>query len=131
LRRYARTAGWRLARARRCATGWRRELRRGRGPIVLIGGDVPGSAVLAALDTAFAALARQDLVLGPTEDGGSWLIGLARRRRTPSSLPARAQRRGVDDTIAAILAQVPMRLWQVELLAIEDLPRLCLGPPTR
>ena len=50
------------------------------------------------------------------------------RRRTQRKIEAaRAQRQDDDDTIAAILARVPMRLWQVELLALEDLPRLRLS----
>ena len=92
---------------------------------MIIGRRAIGQETLAAIEAAFAALSRQDLVLGPTEDGGCWLIGLARRRRTPPGLLAGAARAG-GDMIAAILARVPMRLWQVELLALEDYPRLSL-----
>jgi glycosyltransferase A (GT-A) superfamily protein (DUF2064 family) len=92
---------------------------------LLISADLPRQAAQRAVSAASAALVRQDLVLGPTKDGGCWLIGLARRRRTPPGLLAGAGRAG-GDAIAAILVRVPMRLWQVELLALEDFPRLSL-----
>jgi len=53
------------------------DLEVGRRPVVLVGADhpdLPGTEVAAA----FAALAAADLVLGPTFDGGYYLIGLAR-----------------------------------------------------
>lgn len=53
-----------------------------RGPVVVIGADSPGLRAR-HLREAFAALGRADAVFGPAEDGGYWLIGLARRRRAP------------------------------------------------
>jgi len=44
---------------------------------VVIGADCP-SLDAATVDQAFAELARHDLVLGPTRDGGYYLIGLRR-----------------------------------------------------
>ncbi|HEV8015453.1 MAG TPA: DUF2064 domain-containing protein [Stellaceae bacterium] len=116
-----------MTRARPCATARLGGLWRGRGPVVLIEDEAIARETLAAIDAAVVALGRQDLVLGPTEDGGCWLIGLAQRRRTPPGLLAGAARAG-DDMVGAILARLPMRLWQVELLALEGCPRLCLGP---
>ena len=50
------------------------------GNIVIIGADVPGvSAKLIA--SAFLALGPNDAVLGPSGDGGYWLIGLRRGSR--------------------------------------------------
>jgi rSAM/selenodomain-associated transferase 1 len=46
---------------------------RGRA-IVLLGGDVPGLSA-AALQRAAAALAEAPAVLGPSADGGYWLLG--------------------------------------------------------
>ncbi|WP_439497216.1 TIGR04282 family arsenosugar biosynthesis glycosyltransferase [Bosea sp. (in: a-proteobacteria)] len=46
-----------------------------RGPIVLIGSDIPGIAP-GHLNAAFAALRHHDAVFGPAEDGGFWLVGL-------------------------------------------------------
>lgn len=50
------------------------------GPVVLVGNDIP---MLRAghIAAAFQALGRADLVFGPAEDGGYWLIGLAPRVR--------------------------------------------------
>ncbi len=46
----------------------------GRRPALLIGSDIP-EAQARHLDEALRALARARFVLGPTEDGGYWLIG--------------------------------------------------------
>lgn len=51
------------------------------GPVVIIGADIPGVA-RADIAAAFHALGRADAVFGPAEDGGYWLIGLARGRRS-------------------------------------------------
>jgi uncharacterized protein len=46
-------------------------------PVLLIGADIPAvsSAIMAA---AFRTLRGRDVVLGPAEDGGYWLIGMNR-----------------------------------------------------
>jgi len=49
------------------------------GPVVLVGSDIP-NLVPADIAGAFAALRRADLVIGPSGDGGYWLVGLSRRR---------------------------------------------------
>jgi uncharacterized protein len=49
----------------------------GAGRIVLIGTDIPGIST-DILDQAFAALKDHDLVLGPSTDGGYWLVGMTR-----------------------------------------------------
>lgn len=48
------------------------------GPVVLIGGDIPGIRP-SVIARAFALLGRADLVLGPAVDGGFWLVGSRRR----------------------------------------------------
>jgi rSAM/selenodomain-associated transferase 1 len=53
-----------------------------RGPVCIIGADIPG-ITRAHLARAFAALGPADAVLGPAEDGGYWLVGLRRRRGVP------------------------------------------------
>jgi rSAM/selenodomain-associated transferase 2/rSAM/selenodomain-associated transferase 1 len=49
----------------------------GAGRIVLIGTDIPG-ITSDILDRAFASLKDHDLVLGPSTDGGYWLVGMTR-----------------------------------------------------
>ncbi len=46
----------------------------GRRPCVIVGCDVPGLDAAAIAD-ALTRLARSDVVLGPSGDGGFWLIG--------------------------------------------------------
>ncbi len=50
------------------------------GPVCLIGTDVPDIAV-ADVRRAFRLLGGNDVVFGPAEDGGFWLVGLKRRPR--------------------------------------------------
>ncbi|MEM0948434.1 MAG: TIGR04282 family arsenosugar biosynthesis glycosyltransferase [Pseudomonadota bacterium] len=45
-----------------------------RGPVVVIGADIPG-ITRGTLAEAFAALGSADAVIGPASDGGYWLIG--------------------------------------------------------
>lgn len=52
------------------------------GPVVLIGGDIPGIRAK-HIAGAFKALGAADFVFGPADDGGYWLIGC----RNASSLP--------------------------------------------
>lgn len=51
----------------------------GRGPVVVIGTDIPEVAPHHIAD-AFRVLGRNDVVFGPAVDGGFWLVGM---RRTP------------------------------------------------
>ncbi|MBL4873643.1 MAG: TIGR04282 family arsenosugar biosynthesis glycosyltransferase [Rhodobacteraceae bacterium] len=56
-----------------------------RGPVVLIGGDIPG-ITNAIIRDAFAKLRDHDCVFGPAEDGGFWLVGMRRVRPLPPDL---------------------------------------------
>jgi hypothetical protein len=47
------------------------------GPTLVIGTDAP-QITRGDIARAFAALRRHDAVMGPAEDGGYWLLGLAR-----------------------------------------------------
>lgn len=60
----------------------RPEGRAGKGPVCLIGSDIP-AITRAHIARAFAALGDHDAVFGPTEDGGFWLVGA----RHPARLP--------------------------------------------
>lgn len=51
-------------------------------PVVLIGGDIPEITARHVAE-AFALLRRHDLVFGPAEDGGFWLVGVRARRHPP------------------------------------------------
>lgn len=59
-----------------------------RGPVVLVGGDIPELG-RAHVERAFRALARAEVVVGPADDGGFWLVGLRRRPRPPRHIAAR------------------------------------------
>ncbi|MEL6577464.1 MAG: DUF2064 domain-containing protein [Pseudomonadota bacterium] len=69
------TLGTRMARALAAA---------GPGPALLIGSDIPGAGPR-EIAAAVAALRGNDAVLGPSPDGGFWLIGLAAGRRLPGT----------------------------------------------
>lgn len=48
------------------------------GPVILIGADIPG-VTPQALRRALLACRAADMVYGPAEDGGFWLVGCKRR----------------------------------------------------
>ena len=77
------------------------------GPVVLIGADIPalGSRHIAA---AFRLLGSHDLVFGPAEDGGFWLVGARHARRLPH-LFERVRWSG-PHALADTLAGLPRRL---------------------
>jgi uncharacterized protein len=52
------------------------------GPVVLVGADIPGLAAR-HVGAAFSMLGSNDLVFGPAEDGGFWLVGAGCARRLP------------------------------------------------
>ena len=52
------------------------------GPVVLVGTDIPDLNV-GHIRQAFTSLQNKDVVFGPAEDGGFWLIGLRRRVQLP------------------------------------------------
>jgi glycosyltransferase A (GT-A) superfamily protein (DUF2064 family) len=77
------------------------------GPALLVGADIPalaGSHVAAA----FRLLGRHDIVFGPAEDGGFWLVG-ARRRASLAGAFA-GVRWSSPQALADVLANLPRRL---------------------
>jgi glycosyltransferase A (GT-A) superfamily protein (DUF2064 family) len=52
----------------------------GRGPVIIIGTDIP-PITPEHIAGAFRRLGNADAVLGPTPDGGYWLVGLRRSPR--------------------------------------------------
>ncbi|WOI53758.1 TIGR04282 family arsenosugar biosynthesis glycosyltransferase [Parvularcula sp. LCG005] len=73
------------------------------GPVVIIGTDTP-QLELADIAMAFHRLGRDDAVFGPAEDGGYWLIGLARRRPAVSLFDGVrwSTENALSDTIASL-----------------------------
>jgi uncharacterized protein len=142
LRRLSRDRRWqmRLAvtpdRAPAAAPRWARRvpaMRQGRGdlgvrmrrallvsatrPVVLIGGDIP--AVTARhIAEAFRRLRRHDLVFGPAEDGGFWLVGAAPRRHMPKLFGE--VRWSSPNALADTLALLPKRLSVGFAARLED-----------
>ena len=76
-----------------------------KGPVVIIGGDIPGVRRHHIAD-AFAGLGSNRAVFGPATDGGYWLVGL--KRTTP---PPRGMFNGVrwstEHALADTLATMP------------------------
>ena len=96
------------------------------GPVVIVGSDVP-LITSRHLKDAFRKLGRSDVVVGPSPDGGYWLIGM---RRTPRVLRAfDGVRWSSADTLSDTLSNVADReVSRVEELAdvdvIDDYKRL-------
>jgi hypothetical protein len=77
------------------------------GAVVLVGADIPAlNARHAAV--AFHLLGRYDLVFGPAEDGGFWLVGARHPRHLPP-LFERVRWSG-PDALADTLARLPRRI---------------------
>lgn len=96
-----------------------RALRGCRGPVCLIGADIPGVG-RAQVARAFAALGAHDAVFGPSEDGGYWLVGV----RHPARLPRgffKAVRWSTSDALADSEATLPgWRIARVDVLRDVD-----------
>ena len=68
------------------------------GPAVLVGSDIPGMTA-AHIAEAFALLGRHDIVFGPANDGGFWLVGC--RHAPPRFGRVRwSSRHALEDTLA-------------------------------
>ncbi|MBU2582113.1 MAG: TIGR04282 family arsenosugar biosynthesis glycosyltransferase [Alphaproteobacteria bacterium] len=52
------------------------------GPVIIVGSDIPGITP-AHIARAFRKLGHADIVLGPANDGGYWLVGYKRHPRIP------------------------------------------------
>jgi uncharacterized protein len=73
---------------------------RNKGPVLLIGSDIPGIAPH-HIALAFHALEAHDAVLGPAPDGGYWAVGIGRRRRlTPFALVRWSTPEALSGTLA-------------------------------
>lgn len=96
--------------------------------VVLVGTDVPGLTSRHIAD-AFDALGRHDLVLGPSEDGGYWLIGCRRPVRVFDGIDGgssqvldqtlrAAERQGITTALAQRMMDIDteddLRRWSPE-----------------
>lgn len=77
------------------------------GPAVLVGADIPALSAK-HIATAFHLLGSHDLVFGPAEDGGFWLVGARHPRRLPALF--KHVRWSSPDALADTLAGLPRRL---------------------
>ncbi len=78
-----------------------------KGPVCLIGADIPG-ITRAHVARAFDALGRSQMVFGPAPDGGYWLVGAQRYGALPAGL-FRNVRWSTGHALADTLASVPGR----------------------
>jgi hypothetical protein len=82
------------------------------GPVIVIGADAPALRA-ADIRRGFAALKGADAAFGPSEDGGFWLVGLARRRAARGLF--RAVRWSTPQALADACASLPPR-WRIAYL---------------
>lgn len=97
------------------------------GPVCVIGADIPGITP-AAIWRAFRALGQADVVFGPAEDGGYWLVGVRNAAQVPRTL-FRGVRWSTEHALADTIASVPDALVaRVDVLpdvdTVADLRRL-------
>ncbi|MGV6800544.1 MAG: TIGR04282 family arsenosugar biosynthesis glycosyltransferase [bacterium] len=73
------------------------------GPVIIIGSDAPQISQ-AMIAEAFAKLDGHEVVIGPAEDGGYWLIGLKRQRLAPNLFAnvRWSSEHTLDDTLASL-----------------------------
>lgn len=76
-----------------------------KGPVCLIGADIPGIS-RAHIAQAFAALGQAQMVFGPAPDGGYWLVGAQRYAALPCGLFLNV-RWSTEHALADTLASVP------------------------
>jgi uncharacterized membrane protein YdjX (TVP38/TMEM64 family) len=88
-----------------------RRLGEGAAHVAIVGTDCPDMGA-ADVERAFAALDTADLVLGPSEDGGYWLIAL----REPLTVPFRDVPWGSTETLTETLAKAIDAKLRVVLL---------------
>tara|TARA_E500000318_G_scaffold104222_1_gene109973 strand:+ start:595 stop:1224 length:630 start_codon:yes stop_codon:yes gene_type:complete len=73
-----------------------------KGPTVLIGSDIPGIEPH-HITAAFRTLGRNDVVFGPSADGGYWLVGFSPRYRGNPFTDVRwSTEWALEDTVAGL-----------------------------
>ncbi len=113
----------------RMLRGLRRPDGPARGPVCLIGSDIP-DITRAHIARAFVALGDHDAVFGPAEDGGFWLVGARHPARLPrdSFNGARwSSRHALADSLATLSG---LRVALVDRLRDVDCAADLRPPPT-
>jgi len=103
------------------------------GRVCLVGADIPGLSRW-HIARAFAALGSDDVVFGPAEDGGFWLVGVRHGGAVPSGLFKDVRWSGEHTLSDAVAANGGQRVALVDRLrdvdVAEDLPAaLRIGGP--
>ncbi|MEE8516721.1 MAG: TIGR04282 family arsenosugar biosynthesis glycosyltransferase [Alphaproteobacteria bacterium] len=95
------------------------------GPVVIIGTDIP-DITPGHISSAFRALGRNQVVFGPAEDGGYWLVGARRRPKNPDFMAPRLFKRvrwstsfALADSRANLAPGIPVALLET-LSDIDD-----------
>ncbi len=94
-----------------------RVLRSSKGPVLLIGGDIP-TVQQAHISVAFQQLGRCDLVFGPATDGGFWLVG--KQGRMPRGLFQNVRWSCRETLFEAQASAGPLRMGYVATLSDVD-----------
>ncbi|WP_138379616.1 TIGR04282 family arsenosugar biosynthesis glycosyltransferase [Luteithermobacter gelatinilyticus] len=88
------------------------------GPVVIVGGDIP-DICRADIRAAFDRLCTHDMVFGPAEDGGYWLVGM---RRAPRILrPFTGVRWSTAQALRDTLANLPAERQIAFLRTLNDI----------
>lgn len=75
-----------------------------RGPVLIVGADVPGIQA-SHISRGFQALGSCDAVVGPAPDGGFWAIGLKRLRPAPRHIFVNVRwstKHALEDTLSTL-----------------------------
>ena len=94
----------------------------GSNPVVLVGSDIP-EIDKCHVSVAFTMLRKNDLVFGPSNDGGYWLVGAAKGARTASLFEdvRWSTKSALDDTLGNV--KQGERVGRLETLSdIDDGP---------
>lgn len=102
-----------------------RIMRRARGPVCVIGADIPGID-RPQIAKAFAALGPNEAVFGPAPDGGYWLLGVktgSKLAKTALNNVRWSTERALDDSRAALgFARVALIDTLADVDTVDDLP---------
>ena len=90
-----------------------------KGRACLVGADIP-DVTRAHVARAFAGLGGHDIVFGPAEDGGFWLVGLQTGRAVPPGLFRDVRWSGPDTLTDAIASAGGARIGLVDRLRDVD-----------